>query len=160
MEPRTGSGVRNTRSRCESPAVPGFLPSLLCFPFAFSHLATSILLFDHNIKYTCVWGGDSGGRRRFAAASREATLPYSLFHRICKKLMYLGWGKRGGSDGVNKCGRESSPRGLPPLVRELPWTFLPSRPSCCPAAYHHSLGTDAPRSAPAWTGYRAQLEPF
>ena len=107
-------------------------------------------------------GGGAGGIRRFGAASREATLPYkrSLVHRICKKLMYLGWGKRGGSDGVNKCGRESSPRGLHPLARELPWTFLPSRPSCCPAAYHHSLGTDAPRSAPAWTGYRAQLESF
>lgn len=137
MESRTDSAVRSARSRGESPAVLVFLLSFLCFPFASSHLATSILLFYHNLKYTC--GGVTLEREEGWGLHHAWPHCLTLVLWICKKRMYLGWGKKGSSDGVNKCGRESSPRGCSLWPEIFPGHFS-----------HHVLLAAPPRITTLW----------
>lgn len=93
LEQVVGSGVPGAG---ESPAAPAFhLP----LPFAASRLATSVLLFNHNIKYTM--GGVRREKEIWGCVLRGHTAllwPSGLVGNCYA----LEWERRGGSDGVNK----------------------------------------------------------
>lgn len=81
----------------EGSIFPAFLH--LFSTFTSSHSATSVLLFNHNTKYMCVWGWGAGADSR---ARRRLWLPQARLHCpalalwILRALMCFGMGKWGG----------------------------------------------------------------
>lgn len=158
-ESGTGGGVGSARNRRElyCSSIPA---SFLRLHFTSLLVIWRLLSYCSITKQNTCGGGGGGGGRGWLKSEKEVggcvpqghtalLWPSGFVGHWCA----LAWGKR----GVLRAGDNPLPR-VAPSGQGASLDTSPITSSSSLLACHRSLGTDAPESALAWSGHRAQLE--